>query len=356
MNGTRLMSLFVPLLFAAGPASGQSIEKNDPEPTLSPGLANTCTLTRSTLRNFVMWSRDRQRLYEVPIWQLPGSQAFFFISGMTIDADGAPNAYDLDNTGLDDLANAGVPTHWDGIITDRNGIPLIQGESDPFPGYYVSCTSLSDPSKKFTDPTGYVDAAKIPYVALPKDLADDGGARLGDFAVVMNLRNGKSSFAIYADIGTVGEGSIALADNLGIWSDARRGGESDEILYLVFPGSGNLQPRTIDEIQREAEKLLHVWGGIEKLASCAGNHNVAGTAATRMTVSENAVTRTSDCASKRFAPIPLDEMNSPALTSLTTPPADEAIVGRSLPAAHDRGCWYSPPQPSLPNRAQVAPY
>ena len=40
------------------------------------------------------------------------------------------------------------------------------------------------------------------------------------------------------------------------------------ILYLVFPGSGNLQPRTIDEIQSETEKLLHDWGGIEKLASC----------------------------------------------------------------------------------------
>jgi hypothetical protein len=75
---------------------------------------------------------------------------------------------------------------------------------------------------------------------LPNDLAERAGARLGDFAVVMNLRNGKSSYAIYADIGTMGEGSIALADNLGIWSDARRGGQSDGILYLVFPGSGNL--------------------------------------------------------------------------------------------------------------------
>jgi hypothetical protein len=356
MNGPRLISLFVPLLFAVGVASGQSVEKNDSEPTTSRGLANTCSVARSTLWNFVVWSRDRQRLHEVPIWQLPGSQAFFFISGMTIDADGAPNAYDPDNTGLDDIANAGVPTHWDGIITDRDGNPLIQGENDPFPGYYISCTSLSDPSKKFTDPTGYVDAAKIPYIVLPNDLADGGGARLGDFAAVMNLRNGKSSYAIYADIGTVGEGSIALADNLGIWSDARRGGESDGILYLVFPGSGNLQPRTIDEIQSEAEKLLDDWGGIEKLASCAENHNFAVTAATRKTPPENVVTRTSDCASKRFVPIPLDEMNNLALTSRTAHPAHEAIAGTSLPAAYDRGCWYSPPQQSLPNRAQVAPY
>ena len=326
----QIISLFVTLLFAAGMASGQSVGKNDPESSVSRERANSCAIARSTLLNFVVWSRDRQRFHEVPMWQSPGSQAFFFVSGMTIDADGAPNAYDPDDTGLDDMANAGVPTHWDGIITDRDGNPLIQGESDPFPGYYISCTSLSDQSKEFTDPARYVDASKIPYVVLPNDLADRGGARLGDFAVVMNLRNGKSSYAIYADIGTMGEGSIALADNLGIWSDARRGGESDGILYLVFPGSGNLQPRTIDEIQSEAEKLLHDWGGIEKLASCGENHNPAGTTATLKSAS--------DCASNGFVPIPLDERNKPASSSRTTPLKGGTIVGTSLPAGYDRSC------------------
>jgi Fungal chitosanase of glycosyl hydrolase group 75 len=281
MNRPRILSFFVTLLFAAGVTSGQSVAKNDPDPAVSQKRANSCAIAKSTLLNFVVWSRDRQRFHEVPIWQLPDSQAFFFVSRMTIDADGAPNAYDPDDTGLDDLANAGGPTHWDGIITDREGNPLVQGESDPFPGYYISCTSLSDQNKKLTDPTRYVDASKIPYVVLPNDLAERAGARLGDFAVVMNLRNGKSSYAIYADIGTMGEGSIALADNLRIWSDARRGGQSDGILYLVFPGSGNLEPRTIDEIQSEAEKLLHDWGGIEKLASCGENHNPADTTVTR---------------------------------------------------------------------------
>jgi hypothetical protein len=356
MNRPRIISLFVTVLFATSVASGQSPGKNDPEPTVSPERVNSCASARSTLLNFVVWSRDRQRFREVPIWQLQGSQAFFFVSGMTIDADGAPNAYGPDDAGLDNLANAGVPTHWDGIITDEDGNPLIQGESDPFPGYYISCTSLSDRRKEFTDPTRYVDAAKIPYVVLPNDLADHGGARLGDFAVVMNLRNGQSSYAIYADIGTTGEGSIALADNLGIWSDARRGGQSDGVLYLVFPGSGNLQPRAIGEIQSQAEKLLKDWGGIEKLASCAGTPNFAVAAATRKTAPESLETRMSDCASKEFVPILLDEMNNPASTSRTTPPADVAIAGTSLRAAEDRGCWYPPPQPSLPNRSQVAPH
>jgi hypothetical protein len=173
------------------------------------------------------------------------------------------------------LANAGAPAHWDGIVTDRDGNPLIQQESDPFPGYYISCTSLSDETKKFTDPTRYVDASKIPYIALPEHLADRGGARLGDFAVVMNLRNGKSSFAIYADIGRLGEGSVALADALGVSSDARKGGQSDGILYLLFPGSGNLRPRTIGEIQNEGEKLLYHLGEMKKLSSCAESDNFA---------------------------------------------------------------------------------
>ena len=49
--------------------------------------------------------------------------------------------------------------------------------------------------------------------------------------------------------GEIYDQTVALADALGIRSDARHGGESDGILYLLFPGSGNLRPRTIGEIQ-----------------------------------------------------------------------------------------------------------
>jgi hypothetical protein len=250
--------------------------QNAAEPWVLEGRANSCASSRSTLLDAVAWDREGQHFHEVPFWQLPDSQAFFFVSGMTIDADGAPNAYHPDDTGLDELANAGVPAHWDGIVTDRDGSPSIQQESDPSPGYFVSCTSLSDKTKKFTDPTRYVDASKIAYVVLPQDVADRRGVRLGDFAVVMNLRNSKSSFAIYADIGTLGEGSIALADALGISSDARHGGESGGILYLLFPGSGNLRPRTIGEIQSEGEKLLyHLGPEMKRLSSCVESDDPA---------------------------------------------------------------------------------
>ena len=237
---------------------------------------NRCARARHKLLNFVKWDRDRQVADDVPIWQLPDSNALFFVSGMMIDADGAPNAYHPDDTGLDELANAGSASHWDGIVTDRHGKPLVQLESDPFPGYYISCTSLVDQTKEFNDPSRYVDSTKIPYIALPAEISERGGAQLGDFAFVVNLRSGKSSFAIYADIGTLGEGSVALAETLGISPNARHGGESDGILYMLFPGSGNTRPRTIDEIQSEGERLLSDSGGIEKIFSCSENGDGPG--------------------------------------------------------------------------------
>ncbi len=231
-----------------------------------PQSLNSCIDSKQKLLNFAL--RDRERLEEAPI---PGAskEIFLFVSGMTIDADGAPNAYHPDDLGIDELANAGRPGHWNGIITDRQGNPMVQREADPYPGYYISCTSLADTTKEIHDPSRYVDATKIPYVALPKEIAESRGVSLGDFAYVVNLRNGKSVFAIYADIGTIGEGSVALAERLGISPNARQGGESDGVLYMFFPGSGNQQPRTLDEIQAEGKKLLSDRGAIEKLSSCS---------------------------------------------------------------------------------------
>jgi hypothetical protein len=222
------------------------------------------------LLNFEM-RHDGEPEQDIPIGRMSGTSAFFYETGMTIDADGAPNAYHPDNSGLDDLANAGSPGRWEGLAKDTDGEPFIQGPNDPFPGYYVSATALADRSKPANDPTRYVDASRIPFVVLPGGMARQLGARPGDFAVVFNRRNGKSSYAIFGDVGPydrIGEGSMALAENLGIRSDARNGGARRGILYLVFPSSGNRGPRTIEEINEEGQKLLQEWEGAIPLNAC----------------------------------------------------------------------------------------
>lgn len=222
------------------------------------------------LLNFEMRHHDDFER-DVPIGRLAGNAAFFYESGMTIDADGAPNAYHPDNVGLDDLANAGAPGRWEGLAKDPDGDPYIQGPDDPYPGYYVSATALVDRSKSVNDPARYVDASKIPFVVLPGGMARELGARPGDFAAVFNQRNGKSSFAIFGDVGPydhIGEGSVALAENLGIRSDARNGGARRGIVYLVFPGSGNGRPRSIEEINFEGQKLLQAWEDSVATAAC----------------------------------------------------------------------------------------
>lgn len=217
--------------------------------------------------------RHGELIREVPVWQMKDGSAFFFETGMFIDADGAPNAYNPDDTGLDALANAGEPGHWEGLAKDRDGKPYIQGPDDPYPGYFVSATALADRTKPPSDPSRYVDAARIPYIVLPAGMFRELGARPGDFAAVFNRWSGTSSYAIFADVGPpdlIGEGSVALAENLAVRSDPRRGGARGGILYLVFPGTGDRTPRTLQEINTETAKLFESWGGMKRLAACAG--------------------------------------------------------------------------------------
>lgn len=218
---------------------------------------------------------NKARLFEVggtSVWHIPDKQAFFFSGGMTIDADGAPDAYHPDNIGTDHLGNAGRSGNWWALVTDNgepSGNPLVQQAGDQKPGFYISATALEDRSRPTRDPRRYVDSNAIPYLVLPSN--NRGGARLGDFGWAINRANGKSSPAIFADLGPrnkIGEGSIALAEELGLPSSPRRGGASSGIVYVVFPGSGNGKPRSLDEIEREATTLFQAWGGMPQLDLC----------------------------------------------------------------------------------------
>lgn len=194
-----------------------------------------------------------------------------FKAGMTIDADGAPTAYGLDpDQTLDDLPNAGRPCNWWGVVTDTgkaDGTPVANGR------FLVSTTALEDPAKDRKDQGRYVDSSQVPYIVLPPSVAASTGAKLGDMVMVYNQRNGKSSPAIYADVGPgnhLGEGSVALANALGINSDARKGGVDGGLVYVVFPGSGNRRPRSLDDINAISAMLFAKGGGVARVQALFG--------------------------------------------------------------------------------------
>lgn len=212
------------------------------------------------------------------VWQLAGQSAFFYKSGMSINADGAPNAYHPQDKGIDYLANAGSPSNWWALVLDDDGEPVVQKVSDPFPGYYVSTTALGDRTKPLTDPRRYVDAVQVPYIVLPGNPAIRGtGVKLGDYAVVYNQKTGKLSYAIYADVGPrneLGEGSVALSRALGnepiIRGKVARGIPSN-VLYIVFPGSRQhtwTSEESLEDINIKAEYHFEVWGGMDQLKAC----------------------------------------------------------------------------------------
>ncbi|HEX4706309.1 MAG TPA: glycoside hydrolase family 75 protein [Candidatus Udaeobacter sp.] len=199
--------------------------------------------------------------------------AFFYESGLMIDADGAYHAYHPDGgPGLDYLGNAGQPGNWWALVTDNgqpSGTPLVQTDADPAPGFYISTTSLEDPNCDRKDPRRYVNAEDVNFIVLPGRLGL--GAKLSDFAVVIRPETGAYAYAVYGDVGPaskIGEGSIALAAALGVPSSPKSGGVAHGIVYIVFPGSAQGWPLSQAEIDQYGVQLFSTWGGLDKAKEC----------------------------------------------------------------------------------------
>lgn len=204
-----------------------------------------------------------------------GVNGLVYKAGLAVDADGAFRAYNPKNRlGLDTIAHAGHAGDWWALATDTgkaSGRPVLQGKNDPAPGYYVSMTALFDAGNlNERDPRRFVDSVKVPYIVLPTVALRH--AKLGDFATVVNLRNGKVAGAIVADESgrgvPMGEGSIALAKALGIDSDPRTGGIEHGVAYVIYAGSGNGKPRGVGEIRVNSQEHFQAWGGAEQLGRC----------------------------------------------------------------------------------------
>lgn len=196
--------------------------------------------------------------------------ALVYSAGFAVDADGAPHAYHpVSARGLDNLDNAKsflneekTRFRWVGIAT-RDGVPIIQGDEEPAPGFYVSPTALGDPAYPITDARRYVDSETVPYIAISKALRHsddqpDKPVRLGDLAMVQCGH--RMSWAIVADVGPknrIGEGSIALAKLLGINPSARNGGCEGGVKYIIFTNSSTGWPRP--DAAEKAQQLYMTW-------------------------------------------------------------------------------------------------
>jgi len=190
--------------------------------------------------------------------------ALAWTSGYEVDADGCPRAYHPGGGGLDALGNARADDGaWVGVVTNAMGSPLVQGPDDPAPGYYISQTALQDRSRAFDDPARYVDSSMVPYISIPPEL-ERRGVKLGD--LVMVAYKERAVAAIVADVGPhrkLGEGSIALAQLLGIPSSPRNGGVDHGVTWVAFPGSGAGWPVAVEDFSAQASLLFEQWGGIE---------------------------------------------------------------------------------------------
>jgi hypothetical protein len=202
-------------------------------------------------------------------------KSFIYRAGLMIDCDGAPNAYGPQNTGIDYTANGGNPTSgapgaWWGGPVDKHNKAIPQKIYEPFPGFYVSGTSLINPAYPQDSQYRYIDASAIPFIVLPG--GHQNGAKLGDVCLCYNLVTGDNCYGVFADTGPsskIGEASMRMASTLGIPSDPKKGGtENKSVVYLVFPSSvGSWKPPHI--WWDIANTMVSAWGGIARLKEIA---------------------------------------------------------------------------------------
>src|SRR5947209_8566571 len=101
------------------------------------------------------------------IFRIGQSAYTYKTSYLSLDADGCPRAYNPSDTGLDYNANAGYPNKgWRSVLVvdpHDSSRPYVQS-AGPTQGYFVSKTSLLDPSHQVaaTNPAKYVDAETFP--------------------------------------------------------------------------------------------------------------------------------------------------------------------------------------------------
>ena len=177
------------------------------------------------------------------------------VGDVSIDADGAPNAYgpqanaaDPDGCGLDSLTAACYPPgaadplgqeNWKDILvpdTQHPEVPYLKPD-----GFFISKTSLCDESKTDVEPGKFLDAATLPYVVMPQFWVEHLGMQLGDLCILNHATFNKPVVAIVGDLcpftERLGEMSIGAAVLLGGQNVSPRTGvdfPAKSLLQCVF--------------------------------------------------------------------------------------------------------------------------
>ncbi len=189
--------------------------------------------------------------------------ALQWTKGAAVCADGAPNVYGPTGTNhLDLIGNAHVDPRdlesaWCGVVTDKDGNPIIQGPSDPFPGFYVSPTAGHDPKYNVNDPRRYLDARTVPYIVVPEIYIKLLGGSMYDVCLV--AYKNVTAPAFVGEIGPhFGEYSMATCQNLGINNNPKNGGCDSGVTCTIWPGSSKGYPRSVEDIAEQVNSLSTV--------------------------------------------------------------------------------------------------
>lgn len=131
------------------------------------------------------------------------------------------------------------------MAVDADGSPRAK-QIDPRYGQTRTSMRYDDPKAK------YVNAEEVPYVVLPRGQYQPHGVQVGDMALVRNKENGKMAVAVFGDVGPKtkrGEGSMALARDLGLNPSPKHGGtQENKIEYLAFPKTRGERPKNQEEL------------------------------------------------------------------------------------------------------------
>lgn len=252
---------------------------------------------------------EHAEIGSVKILRDTSTGAIAFASQMQVNTDGAPDSYHPDDIGITHICNGvsvGPNCTWKaecmpefriakaegfrgpqkicffGMATDADGLPIIQGETDPNPGYFVSTTALRQPNEESRSPRAYLDSNTVPFAVIPRNWQPGGNPspKLGDFGVAYRRSTGKLAYFVVGDIGPrnkLGEGSVALHQALG--NDpfmmrygkrrAYRGIGGRDVAYVLFPGSARPgEHLDTASIESAAAPLLDAFGGEARIKSC----------------------------------------------------------------------------------------